>query len=264
VTTDSIFPARTRTLGIDVDPLTLDQATTRICAWLSESHTRDRPCRYVVTPNLDHAVQLGESEPLRAAYRDAALVLSDGMPLIWASRLLRRGIPERVAGSDLGPQILDQAPAGTRVYFLGASEEASQRAVEVCREKFPQVEVVGRLSPPRGFEQDPEWSRRILSEINETRAQLVIVGLGAPKQELWTHAHFKQMPGTVVLCIGATIDFIAGAVSRAPIWMQRSGLEWVHRLLSQPGRLASRYAKDAVFFPVLLARDALSGYKPAR
>lgn len=252
-----------RALGCYVDPLTLDDATECVLGWLAEVATARATggalphARYIVTPNLDHAVMLAEPGPLRDAYANAALVLADGMPLVWASKVFRRPLPERVAGSDLGPAVLTAAPAGTKVYFLGASEDSSRRAVARVRDEFSQVEVVGRMSPPFGFEHDESWSERICSDIRASEATLVIVGLGAPKQELWVHRHAERLPGTAILCLGATIDFLSGAVRRAPTWARRWGVEWVHRLLSDPKRLTKRYAKDALFLPGLILRDAL-------
>jgi len=210
----------------------------------------------VVTPNLDHAVLLGENADLRAAYQDASLVLADGMPLVWASKLFGRALPERVTGSDLAPAVLQAAAPGTKVYFLGASEESSKTAVENVRASYPNVDVVGRLSPPMGFEHSQEWSDRIVSEITSSQATLVVVGLGAPKQEIWVQRHHKRLPATVPLCVGATIDFLAGTVNRAPVWAQKLGAEWIHRLLSDPKRLAKRYGKDAIHLPRLLIQDA--------
>lgn len=263
---------RIRTLGCDVDALTMKQTQDRVLSWVDDLESirrrlsRDNgssalslpSCRFVVTPNLDHAVLLEESPPLRAAYRDAALVVADGMPLVWAARLLGHPLPERVAGSDLTPALLSSAKPGTKVFFLGASEESSQRAVNNARKAYPQIEIVGRLSPPLGFEKSAEWSDKIVTAISQSHATLVLVGFGAPKQELWVHAHAKRLPGTVVLCVGATIDFLAGTVKRAPEWAQRAGIEWIHRLLSDPKRLARRYGKDALHLPGLLLRDVLS------
>lgn len=256
--------ARIRTLGCHVDDVTLDEATERVVGWLAECESAHRSgvqagrsCRYVVTPNLDHAVLLKESEALRQAYNDAELILADGMPLVWASKMFRTPLRERVAGSDLVPAVLKAAAPGTRVFFLGASEESSARAVENVRASYPHLQVVGRLSPPFGFEKDAALSETITETIRACQASLIVVGFGAPKQELWVHAHHEQLPGTVALCAGATIDFLAGTVARAPGWAQKSGLEWVHRLLSDPGRLAKRYARDAFALPGLLMSDAL-------
>jgi len=251
----------TRALGCEVHALSLAEARDVVLGWLDGIGADNQhllPCRYVVTPNLDHAVLLRSSEPLRAAYEEASLVLADGMPLVWAAKMFRRALPERVAGSDLGPAVMEGAESGTRVFLLGASEESSKRAAEVVSERYPQLVVAGRMSPPMGFEKDPEWSEKIVSAIRESKATLVLVGFGAPKQELWVHAHHKQLPGTVVLCIGATIDFLSGSVKRAPAWAQKMGAEWIHRLLSDPGRLAKRYGKDAVYLPSLLVRDAMA------
>lgn len=235
-------------LGVRVDVLSLDEATTRVLELIAEPA---ETCRYVVTPNLDHAVLLDDSAPFRAAYADAALSLADGTPLLWAARLDGQRLPERVAGSDLGPRVLASVPGGTRVFLLGGSEEASSRAAENVAQNYPNVKLVGRASPPFGFERDPSISAALVAEVRQSGAELVIVGLGAPKQELWVHAHRRELGGTVALCIGATIDFLAGTKRRAPRWMQKSGLEWLHRAASEPRRLALRYAKDALALPRL-------------
>jgi len=247
---------RTRALGVEVDVLTMEQAVAAVLGYVQASTTdATTPCRIVVTPNLDHAVQLQENPALVAAYQAAALILADGMPLVWASRLSAAPLPERVTGSDLTPRVLEAAPAGTRVFLLGGTEEASLAAERTVRQRYPGLELVGRLSPPRGFEHASEWSDRITRQINESRAQIVVLGLGAPKQELWAHQHRERLPGTVLLCVGATIDFLAGTVTRAPRWMQVVGLEWVYRLLGDPGRLLRRYSKDAWYLPRLLWGD---------
>jgi len=250
-------PNRTRTLGVLVDVLTMDQAVAAVLGFLRESaQAPQQKARIVVTPNLDHAVQLQENQALREVYAAAALVLADGMPLVWASRLGSVALPARVAGSDLTPRVLAEAPAATRVFLLGGTEEASAAAQRTVEERYPALSVVGRLSPPRGFEHDETWSDRIVGAMTDSRAQLVLLGLGAPKQELWAHAHAERLPGMVLLCVGATIDFLAGTVARAPRWMQLIGLEWVFRLLGDPGRLLRRYAKDAWYLPRLLWQDS--------
>lgn len=257
---------RIRTLGCEVDPLTMQEAIETLKLWLREAAQTSAtpgasppPCRFVVTPNLDHAVLLKESEDLRQAYQAASLILADGMPLIWAARLLGKSLKERVAGSDLTPNLLAAAESGTKVFLLGASDDSSARAAENIRSRYPQIEVVGRLSPPFGFEKSAEWSDKIVSEIRSSGASLVLVGFGAPKQELWVHRHHERLPGTILLCVGATIDFLGGTVKRAPSWTHKLGAEWLHRLASDPKRLARRYAKDAIHLPGLLLKDLFSG-----
>ncbi|HEV3339015.1 MAG TPA: WecB/TagA/CpsF family glycosyltransferase, partial [Pirellulales bacterium] len=133
-----------------------------------------------------------------------------------------------------------------------------QRAAAQMAAVWPGVKVVGIASPPLGFERDVEINRNLVAEINSCQPDLLLIGLGAPKQELWIHGHCEALAVPVALCIGATIDFLAGHRSRAPRWMRRSGLEWLYRVIREPRRLAGRYARDAWQFPRLLWRELQS------
>jgi N-acetylglucosaminyldiphosphoundecaprenol N-acetyl-beta-D-mannosaminyltransferase len=252
-----IAPANSRVslFGIEIDPLRMGEAVARCCQWI-ETDAEPR-CRFVVTPNVDHAVLLQESEPLRAAYRDASLVLADGMPVVLASRILGRPLPERVTGADLVPALFGAATAEhpQTAYLLGAGPGVAERAAEQIHFTWPHVRVVGCYSPPMGFEKDTAENEAIIARVNEVRPDILVLGLGAPKQELWVHAHHTRLKTKVALCVGATIDFLAGEKPRAPIWMRSCGLEWLHRLLSEPQRLLSRYAKDAWVFPQLVWQE---------
>lgn len=246
--------ARIELLGIDIDPLSMDQAVRQILAWVERGEPR---CKYVVTPNVDHVVLLQHHAGLQAAYRQAGMILADGAPVIWASRLLKQPLPGRVAGSDLVPALFDAADDDRplRVFLLGAAPGVADRAAANMHRRWPGVQVVGTYSPPLGFEKDDAQNRDILARIAAAEPDLLIVGLGAPKQELWVHQHHAQISARAALCVGATIDFLAGEKSRAPIWMRELGLEWLHRVLSEPRRLAARYARDAWVFPQLVARE---------
>ena len=120
------------------------------------------------------------------------------------------------------------------------------------KRQWPNVETVGVYSPPMGFERDPDESNYMLGRIALCRPDVVVVGLGAPKQELWVHQNRDQIQAKVALCVGATIDFLAGEKRRAPVWMRQAGIEWLHRMCSDPRRLVKRYAKDAWVFPQLV------------
>jgi N-acetylglucosaminyldiphosphoundecaprenol N-acetyl-beta-D-mannosaminyltransferase len=241
--------------GINLHPCRLDEAVDELCRWIGAADL-DR-CRYVVTPNVNHAVLLQRHRGFARAYADADFVLADGAPLVLLSRLFGRAIPERVAGSDLVPKLFDrgQPERPIRTFLLGALPEVSERAARMAEERWPGVKVVGRDSPPLGFERNPAENDRILAGVAAARPDVLIVGLGAPKQELWVHRHRGAIRAKVVLCVGATIDFIAGEKRRAPIWMRRSGLEWVHRVATEPKRLSGRYLRDGLALPGLVFRE---------
>ena len=245
---------RIELLGVAIDPLGMDQAVGQIQAWIASG---DGKCRYVVTPNVDHIVLLQHHAGLQAAFARAGLILADGAPVVWASRLLHTPLPGRVAGSDLVLALFDAATdeQPTTVFLLGAAAGVAERAAANIHRRWPGVKVVGTYSPPLGFEKDHAENLRILARIAAAKPDVLVVGLGAPKQELWVHQHHAQIQARVALCLGATIDFLAGENSRAPVWMRDLGLEWLHRLISEPRRLAARYARDAWIFPQIVARQ---------
>ena len=242
--------------GVTFDNLDIVEAVGRIGRWLSHD---DRLCHFVVTANVDHVITLDASPEFRSAYRGAAMVLADGRPVVWASHLLGKPLKGTVPGSDLVPAIFDHACATRQstlpVYLLGAAPGVAVRAKDVIEKSWGQVRIVGLYSPEPGFENDEKECQYICSEINKSGAALLVVGLGAPKQELWVRKHSAILHIKVALCVGATIDFIAGAKARAPMWMRRCGLEWFHRMASEPRRLARRYARDAIIFPRLVIRE---------
>lgn len=243
--------------GMQIDAVDLDGAAGRVLAWAREDAAA-RP-RYVVTPNVDHAVMFQHRADLRDAYRDAAMVLADGAPVVAAARLLGRRLPGRVAGSDLAPRVFEMATAQhdppLRTFLLGAGPGVAERAAESIERRWPGVTIVGTHCPPVGFQHDKQQNDRALAAVASAEPDLLLIGLGAPKQELWAHQNAERIEARVSLCVGATIDFLAGEKRRSPVWMQRAGLEWAHRLASEPRRLAGRYARDAWAFPRLVWRE---------
>lgn len=250
---------RVNLFGVDIDAVRMPEAVTRLMDWIHGEPEAGH--RYVVTPNVDHTVMLQEHEGLRAAYADANLILADGMPVVLASRLLRKPLPERVTGADLVPALFgaadDQRPL--TAYLLGAGPGVAEVAAKNIEQKWPAVRIVGTYSPPFGFEHDDAENTAILARIREAKPDVLVVGLGAPKQELWVHTHRDHIDARLSLCVGATIDFLAGNTPRAPRWMQRFGLEWLFRVLSEPRRLFKRYARDAWIFPRLVWREWRAG-----
>jgi N-acetylglucosaminyldiphosphoundecaprenol N-acetyl-beta-D-mannosaminyltransferase len=246
-------PDRVELMGVSLDPLTMNQAVETVLAWTRSPG----PCRVVVTPNVDHIVLLQHHAGLQAAYEQADLILADGAPVVWASHLLGRHLPDRIPGSDLTPNIFAAVPADQtlKVYLLGAMPGVAEVAAHNIETRWPQVKVTGCYSPPLGFEKSAPENEKILAQIAAAEPDLLIVGVGAPKQELWVHEHCEQITARAALCVGATIDFLAGEKRRAPVWMRGLGIEWMHRLATEPQRLAGRYARDAWIFPQLVLKS---------
>ena len=238
--------------GMGISRITMKGAIECVQNWCAEP--RGESCRYIVTPNVDHAVMFQHCVDLRNSYDDASLVLADGMPLVIASRLVCQPLPQRVAGSDLVPQLF-AAGKRLKVFLLGAAPGVAATAAGRIENQWPAVDVVGTYSPPPGFENDAAENERILATIAAAAPDLLVVGFGAPKQEIWVHRYQHQLAAKVAICGGATIDFLAGHRQRSPVWMRRIGLEWLYRVASEPRRLAGRYAHDAWRFPPLVWRE---------
>jgi N-acetylglucosaminyldiphosphoundecaprenol N-acetyl-beta-D-mannosaminyltransferase len=209
---------------------------------------------YVVTPNVDHLVLYQESEGFRAACDGASLRLADGMPIVWASRLLGRPLQARVAGADLFPRLCEMAAArGHRVFLLGGGAGVAERVAVRFAARFPGLRIAGVYAPPDRFEREAQASESAVRAVNAAKPALLFVALGTPKQELWVHRHWGRLDAGVALCCGAAFDFVAGVQIRAPVWMQRAGLEWLWRLARDPGRLWRRYlVRDAAFVGIFV------------
>lgn len=241
--------------GITIHKFSMKETVDVLQEWLQFG---GNDCKYVVTPNVDHVVQLETNAAFKQAYDHAAMVVADGKPVVLASKILGKPLPETVPGSDLVPNIFErfqQQQLPLRIYLLGAMPGVGEVAAANIKATWPMVEVVGILSPDFGFEKDPAYCDRICQSVAEAKADLLVIGLGAPKQEIWVDKHAHKLPVKVALCVGATIDFLAGNKPRAPMWMRKTGLEWLHRMCSEPKRLVKRYAVDAIIFPRLFIRE---------
>jgi N-acetylglucosaminyldiphosphoundecaprenol N-acetyl-beta-D-mannosaminyltransferase len=246
---------RVSLMGMQIDDVTENEVVARISASLARGEGG-----WVITPNLQHLRSYAREQSLQSFFRQADLVLADGMPLVWASRLKGTPLPARVAGSDLIWSVSREAARkGHSVLILGGSRETGWLAVRKLHERFPGLRIAGVVYPPHGFDSDPYAIDRIAQALNETRPDLVYVGLSFPKQEQVIAALRDRFPGTWFLGIGMSIEFVGGSVGRAPVWMQRSGLEWVHRLAKEPRRLGRRYlVQGAPLAARLFAHGALA------
>lgn len=211
---------------------------------------------YVVTPNVDHIVKLQDDNELKEVYDNANLVVTDGMPLIWYSKLIKKPIVEKISGSDLFPRVCELASKkGYKVFLLGAREGVAIEAANRLKSKYTGLEIAGVYSPPFGFEKDKEQINKIISLINKSKPHILAVGLGAPKQEKFIYKNKDLLKVPISLAIGASIDFEAGNIKRAPVWMQKVGLEWFYRLLKEPKRMYRRYLIEDMKFIRIMIND---------
>jgi N-acetylglucosaminyldiphosphoundecaprenol N-acetyl-beta-D-mannosaminyltransferase len=248
---------RIRLGGIGIDPVTETGAVDRV---LGAFETGDGG--HIVTPNVDILAAARRRGELRAVIDAAELVVADGAPLVWASRVAGDPLPERVAGSDLVWNLAAAAAErGLRLALLGGTPDGvlrpTERAAEILEARYPGLKVVGAWCPPMGFDRDDSQWRALVERVQAAAPDLVYVGLGFPKQEFVIARLRAVAPKTWFLGCGASIDFIAGYRRRAPRWMQRSGTEWLFRMCSEPRRLARRYLRDDVPEALRLMAGAL-------
>jgi N-acetylglucosaminyldiphosphoundecaprenol N-acetyl-beta-D-mannosaminyltransferase len=242
-------------LGVGIMPLNLAQAVAVLDEW-----RRERRREYVCCVSVHGLVTAQRDHEIRNIINRAGLATEDGMPLVWWSR--RAGFAQ--AGHVCGSDLLDAMCAiavqrGHRHYFYGGSPRVVDQLVSRLARRYPGLLIAGYRSPPfRPL--SPEEDAADVSAINEACPDYVWVGLGMPKQEKWMASHVGRIDAAALIGIGAAFDFHAGAKPRAPLWMQRSGIEWFFRLITEPRRLAHRYLVDNSIF-VARAIQQLSGWK---
>lgn len=252
-------------VGLEIDPVT----EADVVAHVRRALDRGAGGR-IVTPNVDILRQAAGDAAIRADLAGADLVVADGAPLVWAARLAGTPLPERVAGADLIWSLSGGlAEDGRSVYLLGGEpeteteREGAHRAATELTGRYPELRIAGHASPRYGFDAAPAELDAVCAELVEAKPDLVFVGLGFPRQERVIARLRPELPGAWFLGCGAAINFVAGDVRRAPEAFQKSGLEWLHRLATEPRRLAKRYLRhDAPFAGRLLTTCAMRRYRP--
>jgi len=212
-------------------------------ALLVVKSAQQRQSKIVVTPNVDHIVQFEKDSEMEAVFKKADFIFADGMPLVWLSHIIyQTGLPERINGTNLMTRVCQLASTrGMTVALVGGKPGAAELASQNLAKQFPGLRVVGTYCPPMGFEIDSGETSKLCRVINEWQPDILCFGVGTPKQEKWISKSHHKISIGITLCIGASIEFVAGLVPRAPEWMQNSGLEWLWRLMMEPRRLWRRY-----------------------
>jgi N-acetylglucosaminyldiphosphoundecaprenol N-acetyl-beta-D-mannosaminyltransferase len=245
-------------LGVPFDNVTMHETVELI-----EKKIEERGFHQVATANLDFLVHAIRDKSLQDILCSCDLVVPDGMPIVWASRLLGTTLKERIAGVDLIPHLAElSCRRGYGMYLLGASEESSSKAVETLKGRFPELRIVGRYSPPISPIEKMDHDG-ILARLDRAKPDILLVAMGHPKQEQWLALNRHRLKVPLCMGVGGSLDLMAGTFSRAPLWMQTSGLEWFYRASQEPGRLGKRYCRDAYgLFRHLPGQLAATAIKP--
>jgi len=242
------FPKSIVLLGVRVDDVTFEEALSVI-----EGFIREGTPHQVVTVNPEFVMAARRDEEFRRILNAAHLALPDGIGLIWASRLLGRPLRERVAGSDLVPMIAAlAAKRGYRLFLLGAAPGVAEEAAQRLRQENPGLTIAGTHAGSPAVEEEEE----IVALVQAARPHVLLVAYGAPAQDKWIARNLERLRVPVCMGVGGALDFIAGVAKRAPRWVQRLGLEWLHRLIHQPWRWRRQLA--LVRFAGLVLRERLT------
>ena len=210
---------------------------------------------YVVAINVDVVMKLEDDQHLKKIVDEADMVLVDGKPLIWISRWHEKPVKAKISGSDLVPLLCTKArDKGYSIFIIGGKDGIAEKAKENLERDLPGINVVGTYAPPFGFEKDEVELRKINKMISDAAPDLLIACFGCPKQEKWIYENYQKYDAKVSICAGATVDFLAGNVKRAPRWMSDHGLEWFYRFLQEPKRMFKRYFIDDVKIVKLIRR----------
>ena len=238
---------RIEMMGCQIDNLSMEETLQKIDGFIRSG----RPQQHVVV-NVDKLVKASRDAELRRIINECALVNVDGMPVVWASRLLGKGLKERVAGIDLFEALMQRsAEQGWRVFLLGAMEEVVTEVASLYERKYPGLTVAGY----RNGYWKPEEEAAVVEQVKAAEADLLFVAISSPKKEQFLGRYQEEMKIPFAMGVGGTFDVAVGKVKRAPLWMQKSGLEWFFRFLQEPRRMFKRYFIDDVAFLWLLAKE---------
>ena len=200
---------------------------------------------YIVAINVDVVMRIENDSYLKEIADKADMVLVDGKPLEWIAKWHKRPIKSKISGSDLVPILCERAAEkGYSIFIIGGKEGIAEKAQVNLERDLPRIKIVGTYAPPFGFEKDEKELSRINEMISDVHPDILIACFGCPKQEKWIYENYQKYDAKVSICAGATVDFLAGNVNRAPKWMSDHGFEWFYRFLQEPKRMFKRYFVD--------------------
>jgi N-acetylglucosaminyldiphosphoundecaprenol N-acetyl-beta-D-mannosaminyltransferase len=246
--------------GIEIDKYSFDDVAENI---VNHVLAKGKPS-YVVTPNAQHIISLQKDKRFREIYRKAFLVVPDGVSLLWSAKFLKTPLNGRVNGTDLFEKLCEVAQQkGLKIFLLGGRPSAAEKAKETLEKRFSGIQIVGTHCPPYGFESQEEEVALINTKIKGVAPDILFVGLGAPKQEYWIYDNYQELEVPISIAIGVSFELVANMVQRAPVWMQKWGLEWLFRLIVEPKRLWKRYivGNPQFLWLVLMQRFGLYNVK---
>ena len=212
-----------------------------------ERMIREKKKSYIVAINVDVVLKIEHDQYLKKITDNADMVLVDGQPLVWISNWHKHQVKAKISGSDLVPKMCEvAAKKGYTMYIIGGKDGIAEKAKENLERKLPDIKILGTYAPPFGFEKDQKELEKINTMITEAHPDILIACFGCPKEEKWIYENYQKYDATVSICAGATVDFLAGNIDRAPKWMSDHGLELFYRFTKEPKRLFKRYFVDDV------------------
>lgn len=236
-------------LGCPIHPLTFREVLEKLEEFIHAGQSRQ-----VVVVNAAKIIKMRTDPKLCEIVKTCDLIGVDGVPVIWAARLLGQCLPERINGTDLMDALIElAAEKNYRLYFFGAREHVLEEAIARVKQRYINVNIVGWRHGYFNIQEEAG----IVEEINAAKPDILFVGMGTPKKEYWIRRHLARLKVPVIHGVGGSIDVLAGYTERAPVWMQRNGLEWLYRIFQEPRRMWKRYLITNSKFVMLVLQDAV-------
>ncbi|OHR74233.1 hypothetical protein HMPREF3291_04410 [Bacillus sp. HMSC76G11] len=223
---------------------------------LIEKNINNKKKVNIHTVNVDHLILSKKNKNFEKYMLDAEIVLADGMPIVWYSKMIKKPLKERVTGVDLSEKLFaDSKKRNFKVFLLGGGPGVAEACVQKMTQIYGEIQIAGTYCPSAEEIANPAKSKQIVERINSTGANILLVALGAPKQELWIKTYKNQLNSNINIGVGATFDFLSGSIKRANPIFQKIGMEWFYRMMTDPRRLVKRYIIDDSYFIVLCVKD---------